>query len=36
LVVQVIVALVVFGVPDEIDEMTGGVLSTVTLIEEVA
>jgi hypothetical protein len=28
-VVQVMVALVVPGVPDEIEEMTGGVLSTV-------
>ena len=36
MVVHVMVALVLVGVPEEIEEITGGVLSTVTLIEDVA
>lgn len=35
-VVQVIVALVVVGMPDEIEEITGGLFRTVMPIEDVA
>jgi hypothetical protein len=35
-VVQVIVADAAAGVPEDIDEMLGAVLSTVTVTEEVA